>query len=73
MYCLLGEPAFEAYRDGSLTRAVQAVVANNKDAINKMLTEANDKKIPETASLVASSVTTGNPHKGGKAGVQFQV
>ena len=59
--------------DGSLTRAVQAVDANNKEAINKMLAEANDKKIPETASSVASSVTTGSPNKGGKAGVQFQV
>jgi len=60
-------------RDGTLTRVVQAVVENNKDAINKMLTEANDKTIPETALLVALSVTTGSLNKGGKAGIQFQV
>jgi hypothetical protein len=48
-------------------------VENNKEAINKMLTGANDKKIPETASSVSSSVTTGSPNKGGKAGVNFQL
>jgi hypothetical protein len=49
--------------DASLDRAVQVVVANNEEAI---------KKIPKTSSSVASSVTTGSPKKGGRAGDQFQ-
>ena len=61
-----------AERKETLNRVVKAVVENNKEAINEMLTKANDK-IPETASSATSSVTTGSSSKGGQAGTRFQV
>jgi hypothetical protein len=51
---------------------VKAVVENNKEAINEMLSRANNK-IPETATSATSSVTTGSSSKGGQAGTKFQV
>jgi hypothetical protein len=60
-----------AERKETLNRVVKAAVENNKEAINKMLSKANEK-IPDTASSATSSVTTSSS-KGGQAGTKFQM